>query len=594
MNQFKNHPALGVWKNLDEAWWGGTSAANLQRGYDIIHQLDPYHPVEQTHAPRGTVADLQPYNPAADILGLDIYPIGYPPGANSLGTNKEISMIGDFADFLNTVGGGQKSFWMIEQIAWSGAMPPAKTLRFPTFFESRFMAYQAVIHGARGLMFFGGTITSTLTPQDAALGWNWTFWDQVLRRVVQELGDTSPLAPALVAPASSLPVTVSGATNIEFCVRESPPYLYLLACARQGPTTNVTFSGLPLSAGVGELLFESPRTVTAVGGSFTDWFAPFEVHAYRFTVTNLAAASPWPLYEPFDYPNVGRPVSSNNPALWTFGGSGTNDLMVAPGSLSCPGLPGSIGNSVTNGGVGLGVRRLFGTNHTSGKVFFSALFRINNLGFGAWNGASSFAGALTAPDNTSFRCAAMVKSNSPGGYVIGLGSTGGNTVFDTTPHLAGETVLLVGKYDLTTTPNSISLWINPTSTTFGAASEPTPTLTTVTGSDGLSVDRFNLRQNTVSSVPAAMQWDELRFGNSWADVTPVLPVTISNLTLLPNGAMQFSYTNHGSPSFSVYASTNLTEWSPLGAAIQIAPNLYQFTDSAAPNFPHRFYHLRLE
>lgn len=594
VNQFKNHPALGVWKNLDEAWWGGTSAADLQRGYDIIHALDPNHPVEQTHAPRGTVADLQPYNSAADILGLDIYPIGYPPGANSLNANKEISMIGDFADFLNTVGNGQKSFWMIEQIAWSGATPPTKTLRFPTFFESRFMAYQAIIHGARGLMFFGGNVAATLTPQDAALGWNWNFWDQVLRRVVTEIADNSALAPALVAPNSPLPITVSGPTNIEFCVRESPPYLYILACARQGVTTNVTFSGLPLSAGTGELLFETPRTVTAIGGTFTDWFAPFEVHAYRFTITNTPSANPWPLYEPFDYPNVGSPVSSNTPANWTFGGSGANDLNLTAGSLSYTGLPGSVGNSVTNGGAGLGVRRWFGTNIASGKVYFSALFRINHLGYGAWNGASSFAGALTAPDNTSFRCAAMVKSNSPAGYVIGLGSTGGGTVFDTVERVAGQTVLLVGRYDLTTTPNAISLWINPNPAGFGVGSEPAPTLSTVTASDGLSIDRFNLRQNTAASVPAAMQWDELRFANSWAGVTPILPVTLSSLKLLTNGALQFSYTNNGSPSFNVYASTNLSQWSPIGNAVQVGPNQYRFTDLEATNHPRRFYQLRAD
>src|ERR1051326_5836671 len=75
VNQFKNHPALGLWKNSDEAWWRGISVTDLQRGYDIIKQEDANHPVEQTHAPRGTVADLQPYNAAADILMIDNYPV---------------------------------------------------------------------------------------------------------------------------------------------------------------------------------------------------------------------------------------------------------------------------------------------------------------------------------------------------------------------------------------------------------------------------------------------------------------------------------------------------------------------------------------
>ena len=594
VNQFKNHPALGVWKNADEAFWGNVSAADLKRGYDVIKQEDMNHPVEQTHAPRGSVAELQPYNEAADILGLDIYPIGYPPGANSTNANKEISMIGDFADFLNQVGGGQKHFWMIEQIAWSGVTQPGKTLRFPTFEQSRFMAYQAIIHGARGLMFFGGNNMLAMTPEDRALGWNWTFWNQVLKRVMMEIGDNSLLQPALVQTNSALPISVSTATNIEFCVREVPPYLYILACAREGVTTNVTFTGLPMAAGVGELLYESPRIVTVTGSAFTDWFAPFEVHAYRFAITNVGPSSGWPLYEPFDYPNVGTSVSSNTPTKWTFGGGGANDLNVTSGSLSYAGLSESVGNSVTNGGAGLGVRRLFGTNIASGTVYFSALFRINNLGYGVWNGASSILGALTSPDNTSFRCACTVKSNSSSGYVFGLGSSGGAMVFDTTEYHAGDTVLLVGKYDLTVSPNAISLWINPGASAFGGP-EPAPTLTTVTGTAGLPIDRFNIRQNTTVSVPAAMQWDELRVGQSWAEVTPVpapIAITLTDVAKVGGGAFQFSYANSSAQSFSVYASTNLADWAAIGAATQVGPGLYQFTDHATTNYPKRFYQVR--
>src|SRR5204863_2173498 len=72
----------------------------------------------------------------------------------------------------------------------------------------------------------------------------------------------------------------------------------------------------------------------------------------------VATSAPF-FYEPFNYLNIGSPVSSNTPANWSYGGSGTNDLMVAPGSLSYAPLQTSTGNSVTNGGVGLGVRRLF-------------------------------------------------------------------------------------------------------------------------------------------------------------------------------------------------------------------------------------------
>jgi hypothetical protein len=284
VKEFKNHPALGLWKNKDEAWWGKVSAADLKRGYDVIKAEDPNHPVEQTHAPRGTVKDLQPYNDAADILALDIYPVGVPPGTHSLLPNKQISMVGDWTKFLVEVAHGERSFWMIEQIAWSGVARPGRQLVFPTFRQSRYMAYQAIINGARGLMFFGGNLPSTLNAQDTPLGWNWTFWNDVLKRVVREIGDKSLLAPALVVRDSVVPIKISGATapDIEFCVRESAPYLYILASKREGTTTKVTFSGLPAWATTGEALYESERAVTAANGRFTDTFEPFDVHVYRF------------------------------------------------------------------------------------------------------------------------------------------------------------------------------------------------------------------------------------------------------------------------------------------------------------------------
>lgn len=785
VNTFKNHPALGLWKNFDEAWWGGVSADDLKRGYDVIHQEDTNHPIVQTHAPRGTVADLSPYNVATDVLALDIYPVTASGSAsNPPITNTAVSQVGDWTKVLGQVANGQKQYWLIEQIAFSGTTPPAKTLVFPTFTQSRYMAYQAIINGARGLMFFGGNIAATLNAQDAPLGWNWTFWTNVLKPVVEELGDHSLLADALVAPASVVPVTMSGTVSpdIEFCLREAPPYLYLLASKREGATTNVTFGGLPPTVTGGDVLYESPRTVTVAGGQFTDSFAQWDVHVYRFLYTNqppviliqpvsrtndlgtpatfsvtaygsspltyqwrkngsnlvntgnvsgatsatltlsnvaqsdmadytvvvsgvgsvtsappaalvvntnvtppaitsqpqsgthLAGATvnfsvtatgtpplayqwrrngtnlanvgnvsgasssmlslsnisqgdaagydvvvtgagsvtsaplatltvvPKPanliLYEPFDYPNLGGPVSSNTPSNWAYGGSGANDLSVVSGNLFYVGLATSLGSSVTNGGTGLGVRRLFGTNLNSGKIWYSALFRINDLGYGAWNGGETPIGMLSPTDNTTFCHRVMVKSNSPAGCVIGVqkGGTGATSTFSPSEHYAGETIFVVGKYDYTVLPNVATLWINPNPSLFGAAVEPgTGFVSASTGTNGMTIDRFNIRQNTTTSVPAAMQWDELRIGRSWADVTPVAPLTPVSLispTRLTSGAFQFLYANFSTQTFTVYFSSNLNSWSALSPAMEVSPGQFQFTDYAASNSLRRFYRLR--
>ena len=144
------------------------------------------------------------------------------------------------------------------------------------------MSYQAIINGARGLIFFGGNVEACLNDRDRPLGWNWTFYDRVLKPVLDELNPAGPLYPALIAPDSKLPVKVRDAKDVEFTVRESDGYLYILAAKREGSTVQVEFSGMPSNLGTGDVLFEAPRKISASGGAFSDWFGPNEVHVYRF------------------------------------------------------------------------------------------------------------------------------------------------------------------------------------------------------------------------------------------------------------------------------------------------------------------------
>lgn len=282
LETFRDHPGLGVWKGDDEPEWGKRPLAPLRRAYQTIKNADPNHPVVIIHAPRGTVESLRPYNVTGDVLGADIYPISYPPGIHSLLPNRNISLVGDHTRILMETAEGKRPVWMVLQISFSGVLKPGKTLRFPTFPEERFMTYEAIINGARGVFYFGGGNADSLSEADRPFGWNWTFWRRVLRPVIEEIGTKSPLYPALVAPSSTRPITAHGAEGVELCVREVGETFFLLVCKREGPTAEVEFDGLPSTVNQGEVLFESPRKVHAKDGKFTDWFAPFEVHVYRF------------------------------------------------------------------------------------------------------------------------------------------------------------------------------------------------------------------------------------------------------------------------------------------------------------------------
>ena len=280
---FKDHPGLGCYKGVDEPEWGKAKIEPMARAYQLLKELDPNHPLVIIQAPQGEMESLKKYNPVCDILGFDVYPIAYPPGKHTqfAKTNSEMSIVGDYVRRAVEMGEAKKSIWMTLQISWSGVLKPGKTLRFPTFPEQRFMAYQAIINGARGLMFFGGDIEGSLSDRDRELGWNWRFWNRVLRPVIEEIGSKSLLYPALVAADSKLPVKVKG-QGIELCVRETEHEIFILACKRSHTTDEVEFSGLPEGVSAGAVLFEEPRKVVVKNGRFNDWFAPFEVHVYQF------------------------------------------------------------------------------------------------------------------------------------------------------------------------------------------------------------------------------------------------------------------------------------------------------------------------
>src|SRR5947209_777414 len=157
----------------------------------IIHENDANHPIWLGQAPRGTGASMKRYNNGWDVGGIDIYPVSYPPGVHSEEKNKELSMVGDWTRTMREVA-GRKPFWMTLQIAFSGVAKPGRTLRFLTFPEQRFMAYEAIINGSRGLTYFGGGIPQTLNVRDQALGFNWTYWDRVMKPLLEEIGPKSP------------------------------------------------------------------------------------------------------------------------------------------------------------------------------------------------------------------------------------------------------------------------------------------------------------------------------------------------------------------------------------------------------------------
>ena len=325
----RDHPGLGAYKGYDEPLWNRVGVDGLARTHKTLKQpeFDPNHPLVLIQAPRMrppkkdpkgkvvvrdggvplAVAKLKGYVDAFDITGSDVFPISNPPFNHASSAKTDISVVGEVTKKMVKAAQG-KPVWMALQVAHSGTPFPRHVPCFPTLQEERFMVYQAIVNGARGLTFFGANMTQVCAPEDAAAGWNWSFWGQVLRPIVQELASPD-LQPALLAPSEKPAVTATTpnkkVTDVELATRHDSTHLYVIAVRWRAGPPKITFSGLPrkhdgTAITDGEVLFEYvqmpppkeqptthsqvPRPINVTNGRFRDDFRLQDVHVYRFTL----------------------------------------------------------------------------------------------------------------------------------------------------------------------------------------------------------------------------------------------------------------------------------------------------------------------
>ena len=157
--------------------------------------------------------------------------------------NTDISVVGDMTAIIAQAT-RRKAIWTTLQIAWSGVFPPHPVV-FPTLQQARFMAYDAIVAGARGLFFFGGHIQAGDERRRPRARLELDVLERASSgRSLEELTDADH-TPALTAPPSSHAIRAN-APHIGLSAREAGGFLYLIAVRRSPTATGkVRFTGLP-------------------------------------------------------------------------------------------------------------------------------------------------------------------------------------------------------------------------------------------------------------------------------------------------------------------------------------------------------------
>ena len=194
---------IGMWKGADEPFWSGIQPTGLQFAFCRSTSrgdaswcggepwLDQDHLWVTVEAPRGTATDLAPFSPVTDSHGEDEYPV------NVNNPSPDLHQVGVWT---STIGAAtpNHAVWSTIQICSSGSYDSSGNFVLPTRLQERYMIYDAIVNGARSLAFYGGNNPNCWNSSDTASGWNWTFWNGVLKGLIQEINAGSGIAPALV------------------------------------------------------------------------------------------------------------------------------------------------------------------------------------------------------------------------------------------------------------------------------------------------------------------------------------------------------------------------------------------------------------
>jgi hypothetical protein len=279
--------------------------------------------------------------------------------------------------------------------------------------------------------------------------------------------------------------------------------------------------------------------------NFNNWYGTGIAAATNYLVTNDAQVTATDLTVAGLYkPNATRSVS--------MGGTGHTFRLSL--NTSSAGSPNQLGPNATDTADPLaGTDATLEAMDTAGTGYYSMAVQVTDLGTldtngGVLAGLNNVINAQTGnPTTAGAALAIRLKSGgNPGEFQLGItkGTSGApSATWDTTnTYTTNSTIFVVAKYQTVGVPGNpspaetndiVSLWINPSTSTFGGFDPPNP-LTMASNNDNPTNASTNnhtlqsiiLRQTGAAAnnqLPANVIFDELRVGTNYGDVTPPIP-----------------------------------------------------------------------
>ncbi len=290
---YKSHPSLLCWEIADEPAFTWNSPDLRIRPeimietYNLIKQEDTNHLIYTNHGPVNLISTLQKYNESTDIVACDVYPVIpngitptyalYPDGLQGDLLNPYISQVGEYAEKMHRVTNHSKPLFMVLQgFAWEMLKKEQEInsdmVLYPTYKQSRFMAFNAIVHGANGINYWG----MPYSPQPSQ------FMED-LNRVTKELAEMQYILSShsidLDIEKTYHELRYSIDTGVEILAKNSDEKYYLITVNSDKNPVRITLGNLR-NFEQAKILKED-RTILIKDGILTEDYEPFDVHIYE-------------------------------------------------------------------------------------------------------------------------------------------------------------------------------------------------------------------------------------------------------------------------------------------------------------------------
>lgn len=273
IRMFRNHPALLAWDEEEGIARGDLSADGLQKLVSILREEDPHHPIMVGDS-RDLIARMTDRSHFFPDEQMDLgmwwwYPFPLDQGKDAGLDGEERSKDLELAlpSFL--------ALAKVKQPLWVGVQAykkPAEYGRYPTPAEYRAQAYLAIAGGAKGLMWYGGSVTGGAygKPQES-------HWPE-LKSLATEL---HALEPVLIGETLAQPAMSPKETKLSALLKRSDDgrtILFVVNRAASAVNAAITLSesGATRASVIGE-----EREIAVRDRTLNDALAPYAVHVYE-------------------------------------------------------------------------------------------------------------------------------------------------------------------------------------------------------------------------------------------------------------------------------------------------------------------------